>query len=46
MNAPPEMLEDFRNHMWACFKYLGLGDPTYFRSSSLLFSYETGRRNY
>ena len=22
------MLEDFRNHMWACFKYLGLGEPT------------------
>ena len=25
---PQEMLEDFRNHLWACFKYLGLGDPT------------------
>lgn len=22
------MLDDFRNHLWACFKYLGLGDPT------------------
>ena len=22
------MLEDFRNHLWACFKHLGLGDPT------------------
>jgi len=22
------MLDDFRNHMWACFKYLGLGEPT------------------
>lgn len=28
MNIPPEMLEDFRNHLWACFKYLGLGEPT------------------
>jgi len=28
MNIPQEMLDDFRNHMWACFKYLGLGDPT------------------
>ena len=26
--APKEMVEDFRNHMWACFKYLGLGEPT------------------
>ena len=25
---PKEMLEDFRNHLWACFKYLGLGEPT------------------
>lgn len=22
------MIEDFRNHLWACFKYLGLGEPT------------------
>lgn len=28
MNIPSEMLEDFRNHLWACFKYLGLGEPT------------------
>jgi hypothetical protein len=28
MNIPPEMVKDFRNHMWACFKYLGLGEPT------------------
>lgn len=28
MNIPQEMLDDFRNHMWACFKYLGLGEPT------------------
>ena len=28
MNVPQEMLDDFRNHMWACFKYLGLGEPT------------------
>ena len=28
MNIPPEMLEDFRNHMWACFKYIGIGEPT------------------
>ena len=26
MNVPPEMLEDFRNHLWACFKYLGIGE--------------------
>ncbi len=28
MEVPKEMLEDFRNHLWACFKYLGLGEPT------------------
>ena len=28
MNTPPEMVDDFRNHLWACFKYLGLGEPT------------------
>jgi len=28
MNIPNEMVEDFRNHLWACFKYLGLGEPT------------------
>ncbi len=28
MNVPNEMVEDFRNHLWACFKYLGLGEPT------------------
>ena len=28
MNIPKEMIDDFRNHLWACFKYLGLGDPT------------------
>ena len=22
------MLDDFRNHLWACFKHLGLGEPT------------------
>ena len=28
MNVPSEMSEDFRNHLWACFKYLGMGEPT------------------
>ena len=28
MNIPNEMLEDFRNHVWASFKYLGLGEPS------------------
>jgi len=28
MDIPQEMLDDFRNHLWACFKYLGLGEPT------------------
>jgi hypothetical protein len=28
MQAPQEMTDDFRNHLWACFKYLGLGEPT------------------
>ena len=28
MQIPKEMLDDFRNHLWACFKYLGLGEPT------------------
>lgn len=28
MNIPQEMVDDFRNHLWACFKYLGLGEPT------------------
>ena len=22
------MLDDFRNHLWGCFKYLGIGEPT------------------
>jgi len=28
MNPTQEVLSDFRNHLWACFKYLGLGEPT------------------
>jgi hypothetical protein len=28
VNIPQEMTDDFRNHLWACFKYLGLGEPT------------------
>lgn len=28
MQAPQEVLEDFRNHLYFCFKYLGLGEPT------------------
>ena len=28
MNIPQEMIDDFRNHLWACFKYLGIGEPT------------------
>jgi len=28
MKIPQEMLDDFRNHLWACFKHLGLGEPT------------------
>ena len=28
MNVPKEMVDDFRNHLWACFKYLGIGEPT------------------
>ena len=28
MKIPNEMLDDFRNHLWAGFKYLGLGEPT------------------
>ena len=28
MEVPQEMKDDFRNHLWACFKYLGLGEPT------------------
>ena len=28
MKIPQEMVDDFRNHLWACFKYLGLGEPT------------------
>ena len=28
MDIPQEMKDDFRNHLWACFKYLGLGEPT------------------
>ena len=26
--VPEEYIEDFRNHLFACFKYLGLGEPT------------------
>ena len=28
MDIPQEMKDDFRNHLWVCFKYLGLGEPT------------------
>lgn len=28
MEAPQEVLEDFRNHAYYCFKLLGLGEPT------------------
>ena len=28
MQAPQEVLEDFRNHLYFSFKYLGLGEPT------------------
>lgn len=27
-SVPEEMVEDFRNHVWACFKHLGLGTPS------------------
>ena len=28
MQAPKEVVEDFRNHLYFSFKYLGLGEPT------------------
>lgn len=28
MNVPQEVVEDFRNHLYFCFKHLGLGEPT------------------
>ena len=28
MKAPTEVLDDFRNHLYFTFKYLGLGEPT------------------
>lgn len=28
MQAPQEVKQDFRNHLFFCFKYLGLGEPT------------------
>lgn len=28
MKPPPEVISDFRNHLYFCFKYLGLGEPT------------------
>ena len=28
MKPPPEVIDDFRNHLYFCFKYLGLGQPT------------------
>jgi hypothetical protein len=28
MNIPKEVIEDFRNHLYFCFKYLGLSNPT------------------
>ena len=27
-DIPEEILEDFRNHLFMCMKYLGLGEPT------------------
>lgn len=28
MKVPEEVLEDFRNHLFFCFKYLGIGEPS------------------
>ena len=28
MSVPEEVLEDFRNHLFFSFKYLGLGEPS------------------
>lgn len=28
MKVPQEVLDDFRNHLFFCFKHLGLGEPT------------------
>ena len=28
MRVPQEVIEDFRNHLYFCFKHLGLGEPT------------------
>jgi hypothetical protein len=28
MKVPQEVIDDFRNHLFFCFKYLGLGEPT------------------
>jgi hypothetical protein len=28
MKAPAEVTQDFRNHLFFCFKFLGLGEPT------------------
>jgi len=28
MKIPQEVLDDFRNHLYFCFKHLGLGEPT------------------
>jgi len=28
MQVPEEVVRDFRNHLYFCFKYLGLGEPT------------------
>ena len=28
MKVPQEVLDDFRNHLYFCFKHLGLGEPT------------------
>ncbi len=45
MQAPQEVLEDFRNHLYFSFKYLGLGEPTP-KQYAMAHKLQDGPRNF
>jgi hypothetical protein len=45
MEAPQEVLEDFRNHLYFSFKYLGLGEPTA-KQYAMGYRLQAGDRNF
>lgn len=45
MEAPQEVMEDFRNHLYFSFKYLGLGEPTA-KQYAMAYRLQAGTRNF